>query len=62
MGRTSAEVKNRYNKKAYDRIALSVPKGLKGEWQDEAERLGLSLNAYIRLCVEWVQEKGYFNI
>lgn len=34
--RTSAEVKNRYNAKAYDRIALSVPKGTKAEWQDRA--------------------------
>ena len=59
---TSAEVKNRYNAKAYDRIALMVPKGTKAAWQAEAERLGLSLNAYIRLCVEVTQENCYFEL
>lgn len=45
--RTSAAVKNRYNAKAYDRIAICVPKGLKAEWQRKAEEKGLSLTAYI---------------
>lgn len=55
---TSAEVKNRYNAKAYDRIALSVPKGTKAEWQDRAAALGISLNAYIRECVLIAEKSG----
>ena len=58
---TSAEVKNRYNAKAYDRIALSVPKGTKAEWQASATSLGLSLNAYIRECVLIAEKSGHFE-
>lgn len=58
---TSAEVKNRYNTKAYDRIALSVPKGTKAKWQARAVQLGLSLNAYIRECVVGAEKTGYFE-
>lgn len=58
---TSAEVKNRYNAKAYDRIALSVPKGTKIEWQDRAAALGISLNAYIRECVLAAEKTGHFE-
>lgn len=58
---TSAEVKNRYNAKAYDRIALSVPKGTKAAWQDRAAQLGLSLNAYIRECVLAAEKNGHFD-
>lgn len=58
---TSAEVKNRYNAKAYDRIALSVPKGTKAEWQDRAAALGISLNAYIRKCVLIAEKSGEFE-
>ena len=59
--RTSAEVKNRYNNKAYDRIALSVPKGTKDAWKDRAAALGISLNAYIRECVLAAEKTGYFE-
>jgi hypothetical protein len=45
--RTSAEVKNRYNAKAYDRIAVVVKKGEKDLIKSHADALGLSLNAYI---------------
>ena len=51
-GKTSAAVKNRYNNKAYDRIAVVVPKGRKGIIQAAAERSGLSLNAYIVKSIE----------
>lgn len=51
-GKTSAEVKNRYNAKAYDRIAVVVTKGRKAIIQAAAERAGLSLNAYIVKAIE----------
>lgn len=45
--RTSAAVKNRYNDKAYDRIALVVPKGEKDRIKAAAEKNGESLNSLI---------------
>ena len=51
-GKTSAAVKNRYNAKAYDRIAVVCPKGRKAIIQAAAERSGLSLNAYIVKSIE----------
>ena len=51
-GKTSAAVKNRYNCKAYDRIAVVVVKGRKAIIQAAAERAGLSLSAYIVKAVD----------
>jgi predicted HicB family RNase H-like nuclease len=45
--RTSAAVKNRYNDKAYDRIALVVPKGEKDRIKAAAEKNGESVNSLI---------------
>ena len=59
-GKTSASVKNRYNNKAYDRIAVVVAKGRKGVIQAAAERSGLSLNAYIVKSIErQMSEDGF---
>ena len=52
MGKTSAASKNKYNQKAYDRIALVVPKGMKELYRQRAEKQGLSLNAYINKLLE----------
>lgn len=52
MSRTSAEVKNRYNAKAYDRIALFVQKGEKDKLKQEAEARGMSLNGLINAAVQ----------
>lgn len=61
MAKPTAAVKNRYNNKAYDRIALSVPKGTKDAWKDRAAALELSLNAYIRMCVLIAEKSGDFE-
>lgn len=47
MGRTSAAVKNRWNKKAYDQLRIVVPKGLKEQIEAHAQEKGLSLNGYV---------------
>ena len=52
MGKTSSAVKNRYNDKAYDRIALVVPKGQKDIIKAYAESNGKSLNGYINELIE----------
>ena len=52
MGKTSAAVKNRYARKAYDRILLQVKKGKKDQIQRRAELLGLSVNGYINSLID----------
>ena len=52
MSKTSAEVKNRYNAKAYDRISLFVPKGEKAKLQHYAEITGQSLNGLINAAIK----------
>lgn len=47
MGTAATNAKAKYNAKAYDRIALSVKKGKKEEYQKRAEAEGLSLSAWI---------------
>ena len=47
MGKASAEAKNRWNAKNYDRIGVMAPKGEKAEFQAAAEAQGQSVNAYI---------------
>lgn len=52
MGKTSSQVKDRYNKKAYDDIKLRVPKGKKDKIKAHAESKGMSLNAYINELID----------
>lgn len=44
---TSAAVKNRYAAKAYDRVALIVPKGRKNDIEAYAKGKGQSISGYI---------------
>ena len=52
MGKTSAEVKERYNKKAYEDIRLRVKKGQKEQIQARADELQKSINGYIVDLIE----------
>lgn len=61
VGKTSSEVKDRYNKKAYDTIMLRVYKGRKDIIQAAAERTGLSLNAYIVKAIERQMDNDGFS-
>ena len=47
MSKTSSEVKNRYNAKAYDRITIVVPKGEKTIIEKHAKSIYPSTNSYI---------------
>lgn len=42
----------KYNKKAYDRLELKVPKGKKAEILSHAEEQGESLNKFLNRAVE----------
>lgn len=47
MSKPTAEVKNRYNSKAYDRIAVVVKKGEREAIKAFAEEQGKSVNQFI---------------
>ena len=49
--KTSSAVKNRYNTKAYDRLAITIPKGQKATIQAAAEQEGESINGYVNKAV-----------
>lgn len=42
----------KYNKKAYDRLEMKVPKGKKAEILTHAEKQGESLNKFLNRAVE----------
>lgn len=52
MGKTSVEVKERYNKKVYEDIRLRVKKGQKELIQSRAQELYKSVNSYIVDLIE----------
>lgn len=47
MGKTSTTVKNRWNVKSYDRLAINVPKGRKNDIEAHAQSKGLSVNGLV---------------
>lgn len=52
MGKTSAAVKDRYNRKAYDDVRLRLYKGQKDILQSHAAERGESLNAWINRAIK----------
>ena len=54
MGKSQTTAKNKYNEKSYDRISVTVKKGVKDDWKSEAEKQGLSLNAFIEQAVNQI--------
>lgn len=56
---TSPEVKNRWNNKHYDRMAVVIPKGSRDEINAAARARGMSTSAYIRsLLLHDMQTNG----
>lgn len=56
-GKASAASKNKWNAKAYDRVALMVPKGRKADLQDHAAARGESLNGFINRAINDTMER-----
>lgn len=52
MAKSATTAKNKYNAKAYDRIALQVKKGQRDVIRAYAESKGMSLNGYINHLIE----------
>ena len=51
MGKTSWQVKQRYNEKAYDKIYITVPKGQKDVIKAHADTKGESVNSFIQRAI-----------
>lgn len=51
MAKSQTIASNKYNAKAYDRIAVSVKKGQREIIRQYAESKGLSLNGYINKLI-----------
>lgn len=45
--KTSSAVKQRYNEKAYDRLAITIPKGQKQAVEAHAEKVGQTVNGLV---------------
>lgn len=56
--RTSAAVKNRWNKANYDQILFFVPKGEKDEIKAAAKSAGLSVNAFVAKAVHALMDSA----
>lgn len=52
QGTAQTRAKNKYNAKAYDRIALQVKKGRKEILKAHAEQQGESLNGFINRAID----------
>ncbi len=58
MAKPATIAKNKYNAKAYDRIALQVKKGQRKIIRTYAESKGMSLNGYINMLIENDMKQG----
>lgn len=45
--KTSSAVKQKYNQKAYDRLAITIPKGRKETVEEYTEQKGVSVNGLV---------------
>lgn len=52
MGKKRTEINNKYNVKAYDRVALNLYKGEREVLKKYADLKGKSINGYINLLLE----------
>ena len=52
MGKTSTEVKNRYNDKAYTAITVRLPKDLAKDFKEKSEATGIPQRQIIIEAVE----------
>lgn len=48
----------KYVKDKYDRVVLTMPKGKKEAIREQADAMGLSVNAFINLAIDSMMEHG----
>lgn len=61
MGKTSWQVKQKYNEKAYDKVYTTIPKGNKEALQAIADGAGESVNTFINKAIEERIKKEFPN-
>lgn len=57
MAKAQTKASNKYNAKAYDRIALQVKKGERDKLREHAEQHGESLNGFINRAISETVER-----
>ena len=57
MAKPATTAKNKYNAKAYDRIALQVKKGERDKLREHALQHGESLNGFINRAISQTVER-----
>lgn len=57
MTKPQTKASNKYNAKAYDRIALQVKKGERDKLREHAKRQGESLNGFINRAISETVER-----
>ena len=60
-GTPQTRAKNKYNAKAYDRIALQVKKGNKDIIKAHAENRGESINGFVNRAIDETMERDKAN-
>lgn len=60
-GTPQTRAKNKYNAKAYDRIALQVKKGRKDIIKAHAENRGESINGFVNRAIDEAMERDKGN-
>lgn len=56
MGKASSASKRKYNKKAYDTLAVNVKKGEKEKLKEHAASKGESLNGFVNRAIKQALE------
>ena len=51
MGKTSSEVKNRYNAKTYDRVTIVIKKDVAPKVKERAAEKGETVSGYIKRLI-----------
>lgn len=58
MAYTSPEVKNRWNKNNYDRVAVMLPKGMKDRLKEVCKKDGISMNSiFVQAAKDYLGEE-----
>lgn len=57
MGKTSSNVKDRYNRKVYEEIKIRIKKGKKESIKSHAASQGESVNAFVNRAIDETMER-----
>lgn len=57
MAKAQTKASNKYNAKAYDRIALQVKKGEREKLREHAQQRGESLNGFINRAIDETMQR-----